>query len=103
MWTYDRKLQYPVKIKNPNAALAKIIISQLGGPDGELAASTPCSGSIKHVGEKSRKLMVGADVNQDGVPQCISNIKITGVNLYDGGISIEQAAALYKKATIPTA
>lgn len=40
MWIYDRKLQYPVKIKNPNAALAKIIISQLGGPDGELAAST---------------------------------------------------------------
>ena len=40
MWIYDRKLQYPVKIKNPNAALAKVIISQLGGPDGELAAST---------------------------------------------------------------
>ena len=40
MWTYERKLQYPVKIKNPNAALAKVIISQLGGPDGELAAST---------------------------------------------------------------
>ena len=39
MWIYEKKLQYPVKIKNPNAALAKIIISQLGGPDGELAAS----------------------------------------------------------------
>jgi spore coat protein JC len=39
MWTYDKKLQYPVKIKNPNAGYAKIIISQLGGPDGELAAS----------------------------------------------------------------
>ena len=39
MWTYDKKLQYPVKIKNPNADYAKIIISQLGGPDGELAAS----------------------------------------------------------------
>ena len=39
MWTYDKKLQYPVKIKNPNAQYAKIIISQLGGPDGELAAS----------------------------------------------------------------
>ena len=39
MWTYDKKLQYPVKIKNPNANYAKIIISQLGGPDGELAAS----------------------------------------------------------------
>ena len=36
---YDKKLQYPVKIKNPNANYAKIIISQLGGPDGELAAS----------------------------------------------------------------
>lgn len=40
MFIYDRKLQYPVKIKNPNPALAKIIISQVGGPDGELAAST---------------------------------------------------------------
>ncbi|MGN1095419.1 MAG: manganese catalase family protein [Eubacteriales bacterium] len=39
MWMYDRKLQYPVKIKNPNAKYAKIIISQLGGADGELAAS----------------------------------------------------------------
>ena len=39
MWTYDKKLQFPVKIKNPNANYAKIIISQLGGPDGELAAS----------------------------------------------------------------
>jgi spore coat protein JC len=39
MWNYEKKLQYPVKIKNPNPALAKIIISQLGGPDGETAAS----------------------------------------------------------------
>ena len=40
MWIYEKKLQYPVKIKNPNPRLAGIIISQLGGPDGELAAST---------------------------------------------------------------
>ena len=39
MWMYDRKLQYPVKIKNPNANYAKIIISQLGGPDGEIGAA----------------------------------------------------------------
>lgn len=39
MWIYDKKLQYPVKIKNPNANYAKIIVSQLGGADGELAAS----------------------------------------------------------------
>ena len=39
MWLYEKKLQYPVKIKNPNPQLAQVIISQLGGPDGELAAS----------------------------------------------------------------
>lgn len=39
MWSYDKKLQYPVKIKNPNPKLANIIISQVGGPDGELGAS----------------------------------------------------------------
>lgn len=39
MWTYDRRLQYPVRIKCPDARTAKIIISQYGGPDGELGAS----------------------------------------------------------------
>ena len=39
MWTYEKKLQYPVKIERPNPALAKLIISQFGGPDGELGAS----------------------------------------------------------------
>lgn len=39
MWQYEKKLQYPVKIKNPNPKLASLIISQYGGPDGELGAS----------------------------------------------------------------
>ncbi len=39
MFQYEKKLQYPVKIKNPNPKYAQIIISQFGGPDGELAAS----------------------------------------------------------------
>ena len=39
MWSYDRKLQYPVKIARPDARAAKIIITQYGGPDGELSAS----------------------------------------------------------------
>ncbi len=39
MWTYEKKLQFPVNIKNPNPALATAIISQFGGPDGELGAS----------------------------------------------------------------
>lgn len=40
MWVYEKKLQYPVKIARPNASLAKVIISQLGGPDGEMGAAT---------------------------------------------------------------
>ena len=39
MFVYDKKLQYPVKIAHPNPRLASIIISQYGGPDGELGAS----------------------------------------------------------------
>ena len=39
MFVYEKKLQYPVKIKNPNPRLAAAIISQYGGPDGELGAS----------------------------------------------------------------
>ena len=39
MWNYEKRLEYPIKIKNPNPALAKFIISQYGGPDGELGAS----------------------------------------------------------------
>ena len=39
MFVYEKKLQYPVKIKNPNPELAKFILTQYGGPDGELGAS----------------------------------------------------------------
>jgi spore coat protein JC len=39
MWTYNKVLEYPINIKNRNPQLAKFIISQYGGPDGELSAS----------------------------------------------------------------
>ena len=39
MWIYEKKLEFPVNIKKPNPRLAKIIITQYGGPDGELAAA----------------------------------------------------------------
>ncbi len=39
MWNYEKRLQYPVKISKPNPRMAQVIISQFGGPDGELAAS----------------------------------------------------------------
>lgn len=39
MWNYEKRLQYPVNIKQTNPQMAQMIISQFGGPDGELAAS----------------------------------------------------------------
>ena len=39
MWKYEKRLQYPVNITRPNAEMAKVIISQFGGPDGEVGAA----------------------------------------------------------------
>lgn len=39
MWNYEKRLQYPIKITQPNAKIAQFIMSQYGGPDGEIAAS----------------------------------------------------------------
>ena len=39
MWNYEKRLQFPVNIKEPNAKLAQVIMSQYGGPDGEMGAS----------------------------------------------------------------
>lgn len=39
MWSYERRLEFPVNIKEPNARLAQVILSQYGGPDGEMGAS----------------------------------------------------------------
>lgn len=39
MWLYEKRLQFPVNIKKPNPKAAQVIISQLGGPDGEMGAA----------------------------------------------------------------
>lgn len=39
MWNYEKRLQYPVNITQPNAKIAQYIMSQYGGPDGEISAS----------------------------------------------------------------
>ena len=39
MWNYEKRLQYPVNITTPNPRIAKVIMSQYGGPDGEMGAS----------------------------------------------------------------
>ena len=112
MWTYNKVLQYPVKIKCPNPKLAKFIISQYGGPDGELAASLRylsqrfgmpdqnAKAILNDVGteELAHLEMVGSIVHQltDGV--CPEEIKKAGLGDYytDHGVDVyPQAAAGY--------
>jgi spore coat protein JC len=78
MWSYDKRLQYPVKIKQTNPQLAKIIITQYGGPDGELSASmrylsqrysmpySEVKGTLTDIGteELAHFEMIGAMVHQ---------------------------------------
>ena len=96
MWIYDKKLEYPIHIKNPNPALAKVIISQLGGPDGELGASmrylnqrfaTPYNevkGILTDVGteELSHLEMVGTILHQLTRNLSIEEIKKSGFDTY---------------------
>ena len=46
MWNYEKRLQYPVNIKTPNAKIAQVIMSQYGGPDGEMGLPCAISPSV---------------------------------------------------------
>lgn len=96
MWQYEKKLQYPINIKNPNAALAKVIISQYGGPDGELGASLrylsqrfsmpypELQGLLTDIGteELAHLEMIGAIVYQLTRNLSIDEIKKSGFDAY---------------------
>ena len=55
MWVYEKRLQFPVNIKEPNAKMAQFIMSQYGGPDGEMGASCAISPSATQCRMGSRK------------------------------------------------
>lgn len=96
MWTYEKKLQYPVNIKNPNPAYAKIIMDQYGGPDGELGASLrylsqrytmPCGelkGLLTDIGteELAHFEMIGAMIYQLTRNLSCDEIKKQGFDAY---------------------
>lgn len=96
MWAYEKKLEYPVKIKNPNPAMAKIIITQYGGPDGELAASlrylsqrfsmiTPQAiGTLNDIGteELAHLEIVGSIVHQLTKGASLEELKKAGLDAY---------------------
>jgi spore coat protein JC len=109
MWTYNKVLEYPVNIKCPNPRLAKFIISQYGGPDGELAASLrylsqrfgmpdqKAKAILNDIGteELAHLEMVGTIVHQltDGV--CPEELAKAGLGAYytDHGVDVYPQSA----------
>ena len=105
---YDKKLQFPVKIKNPNPAYAKIIISQLGGPDGEIGAAmrylnqrytakyNEIIGTLTDVGteELAHVEMIGAILYQLTKNMTCEQIKASGFDTY----FVDHTAGVYPVA-----
>lgn len=108
MWIYQKNLQYPVNIKNPNPALAKVIISQIGGPDGEIGASLrylsqrfgmpyrEVTGILTDVGteELAHVEMVSTILYQLTRNLSISEIKESGFDTY----FVDHTAGIYPQA-----
>ena len=97
MWSYNKLLQYPINIKCTDPRLAKVIISQYGGPDGELAASLrylsqrfgmPDQKAKKNYGHLE---MVGSIVHQLTKNASIEEIEKAGLGAYytDHGVGLE--------------
>ncbi len=109
MWTYEKYLQYPVKIKNPSPRMAKVIITQYGGPDGELGAAlrylsqrftmvTPeAIATLNDIGteELAHLEMVGSMVRQLMKGASIEEIEAQGMGAYfaDHGRGVYPASA----------
>lgn len=109
MWTYNKTLQYPINIKCPDPRLAKVIISQYGGPDGELAASLRylsqrfgmpdqnAKAILNDIGteELAHLEMVGAIVHQLTKGASIEEIEKAGLGPYytDHGVDVYPQSA----------
>ncbi len=108
MFVYEKKLQYPVRIRNTNPALAKFIISQYGGPDGELGASLrylsqrysmpypELKGLLTDIGteELGHLEMIGAIVHQLTRKLGMDEIKKAGFDAY----FVDHTAGVYPTA-----
>ena len=109
MWTYNKILQYPINLKNKNPEMAKVIISQYGGPDGELAASLrylsqrfampdqKAKATLNDIGteELAHLEMVGTIVHQLTKNASIEEIEAAGLGAYytDHGVDIYPQSA----------
>lgn len=108
MFVYEKKLQYPVRIKNPDPAMAKFIITQYGGPDGELSASLrylsqrysmpypALKATLTDIGveELGHLEMIGAIVHQLTQNMTIEQVKEAGFQEY----FVDHTAGVYAQA-----
>jgi spore coat protein JC len=108
MWKYEKKLQFPVNIKNPNPAMAKFIISQYGGPHGEIGASLrylsqrfampnrQVSGILTDIGteELAHLELVSTIVRQLMRGMSIDQVKEAGLEAY----FVDHTAGVYPQA-----
>ena len=108
MWIYEKRLEFPVNIKKPDPALAKFIISQVGGPDGELAASQrylhqrysmpyrEAMGTLTDIGteELAHLEMVSAIIHQLTRGMTVEEIKAAGMEPY----FVDHTAGVYPQA-----
>ncbi len=96
MWIYQKKLEYPIRIRRPDARAAKVIMSQLGGPDGEIGAALrylsqryampyrDIMGTLNDIGteELAHMEMVGTILHQLTRDLSIEEIKAQGFDAY---------------------
>ena len=96
MWNYEKRLQYPVNIKTPNAKLAQFISSQYGGPDGEIGAS------MRYLSQRftAPNRMVAAVLNDVGTEE-LAHLEIvsTIVHQLTKDLSMEEIVELLSKET----
>ena len=95
MWAYEKKLQYPVKIANPNPAYAKIVITQLGGPDGELGAATRYLNQRYTMPYKEAKAILSDVGTEESVP---SSYQLFSAKR--GKISILRSVSLFARVRL---
>ena len=86
MWTYNKMLQYPINIKCTDPKLAKVIISQYGGPDGELAASLRYLSQRFGMPDQKSKAILNDIGTEELAPKCyqlkISPMKCSNYSIY---------------------
>lgn len=112
MWIYKKQLQFPVKICNTDPRLAQVIISQFGGPDGELSAAMRYLSQRYHMPTNEAKAaltdigteelahleIVGAVVRQLTKNMTVSQVKAGGYDAtfvdHTGGVYLQSAAGV---------